>query len=193
MQPRRRQTWQCERQQSGARHHFTPVLQFTVQSAILKENILEWWGRITDTCAEYKGVIWRLTGLATKWRRMACVGRSRQGARYIVSSCQSSCRNKSETNAIAEWRDKNRKRGEKREGDVSKTSLNRCTFTVTQRNKWSPLKRELCFTKGLGRETSNFAILLLKVFFCLGWSVGGFVVHWQLRQSGSQAHLRLGN
>lgn len=130
-------------------------------------------GRITDTCAEYKRAIWRLTGWATKWRWMACVGRSRQGARYIVSTCQSSCGNKSETNAFAEWRDKNRKRGEKREGDVFKTSLNRCTFTVTQRNKWSPLKAELCFTKGLGRETSNFAILLLKVFFCLCWSVGG--------------------
>lgn len=150
-------------------------------------------GGITDTCAEYKRLIWRLTRLATKWRRMACVGRSRQGASYIVSTCQSFRRNKSETNAIAEWQDKNRKYWEKREGDVFKTSLNRRTFTVTQRNKWNPLKRELCFSKGLGRETSNFAILLLKVFFCLGWSVGGFVAHWQLKQSGSQAHLRLGN
>ncbi len=34
-------TLNCEQQQSGARHHFTPVLQFTVQSASLKENILE--------------------------------------------------------------------------------------------------------------------------------------------------------
>lgn len=107
MQPRRRQTWQCEQQQSGARHDFTPVLQFTVQSASLKENILEWWEGLSIRVPNTKGwfgTLSCLTGLATKWRWMACVGRSRQGARYIVSTCHSSCRNKSETNAITEWR-----------------------------------------------------------------------------------------
>jgi len=79
------------------------------------------------------GAVACLPGLATKWRRMACVGRSCQGASYIVSTCQSSCGSKSETNASAEWRDKNRKRGKKGEGDVFKTSLNGCTFTVTKK------------------------------------------------------------
>lgn len=100
MQQRRRQTWQCEQQQSGARHHFTPVLQFTVQSARLKENILEWWEglpiRVPNTKGWF-GALSCLTRLATKWRWMACVGRSRQGARCIVVTCQSSRRNKSET------------------------------------------------------------------------------------------------
>lgn len=133
-------------------------------------------GRITNTCAEYKRVIWRLMGLATKWRWMACVGRSRQGVRYIVSTCQSSCGNKSETNAIAEWRDKNRKRGEKREGDVFKTSLNRCTFTVTQRNKWNPLKGELCFTKGPEQRNQQFCDSSFEGFLLFGvecWGVCG--------------------
>lgn len=57
----------------------------------------------------------------------------------------------------------------KREGDVFKTRMNRCTFTVR------PFQQRAVSPKGLGRETSNFAILLLKVFFCLGWSVGSGV------------------
>ncbi len=179
MQPRRRQTWQCEQQQSGARHHFTPVLQFTVQSASLKENILEWWEglpiRVPNTKGWF-GALSCLTGLATKWRWMACVGRSRQGARYIVSTCQSSCRNKSETNAIAEWRDKNRKRGKKREGDVFKTSLNRCTFTVTQRHKWSPLKRRAVFYQRTGQRNQQFCDSSFEGFLLFGvecWGVCG--------------------
>lgn len=179
MQLRRRQTWQCEQQQSGARHHFTPVLQFTVQSASLKENILEWWEglpiRVPNTKGWF-GALSCLTGLATKWRWMACVGRSRQGARYIVSTCQSSCRNKSETNAIAEWRDKNRKRGKKREGDVFKTSLNRCTFTVTQRHKWSPLKRRAVFYQRTGQRNQQFCDSSFEGFLLFGvecWGVCG--------------------
>lgn len=55
MQPRRRQTWQCEQQQSGARHHFTPALQFTVQSASLRENISEWWEGLPIRVPNTKG------------------------------------------------------------------------------------------------------------------------------------------
>lgn len=96
MQQRRRQTWQCEQQQSGARHHFTPVLQFTVQSTRLKENILEWSVGLAIRVQNTKGwfgTLSCLTGLATKWRQMTCVGRSCQGARYIVVTCQLSHRN----------------------------------------------------------------------------------------------------
>ena len=66
MQPRRRQTWQCERQQSGARHHFTPVLQFTVQSASLKENILEWWEGLPIRVPNTKGVSLAPDGVSDK-------------------------------------------------------------------------------------------------------------------------------
>lgn len=107
--------------------------------------------------------------------------------RRIVRTCQSSCGGiKMEPVAWLHGETEG-----KREGDVFKTRMNRCTFTVR------PFQQRAASPKGLGRETSNFAILLLKVFFCLGWSVGsgvgGSAAHWQLRQSGSQAHLRLGN
>lgn len=85
-----------------------------------------------------------------------------------ATTCQSSCRggNKSETNAIAEWvREKSKARRGKEAwggrgggggggggGDVSKTSLNGHTFTVAQRNKWTPLSEETCC-----RETGNFS------------------------------------
>lgn len=65
---------------------------------------------------------------------------------------------------------------QRREGDVFKTSLNGCTFTVTQRNKWSPLKRRAVFYQRTGQRNqqfcdSSFEGFLLFVLEC--WGVCG--------------------
>lgn len=70
----------------------------------------------------------------------------------------------------------NRKRGKKREGDVFKTSLNRCTFPVTQRNKRSSLKRRAVFYQKMGQRNQQFCNSSFEGFLLFGvdcWGVCG--------------------
>lgn len=55
-----------------------------------------------------------------------------------------------------------------------KQALNRGTFTVTQRRKWS-LFEDVFNQKHRAHKPAIFSILLLKDFLCSGWSVWGFV------------------
>lgn len=77
---------------------------------------------------------------------------------------------------MAEWRDKNRERGVRREGDVFKTTFNGCTFTVSQRNKWSPLKRRAVFYQRTGQRNQQFCDSSFEGFLLFGvecWGVCG--------------------
>lgn len=176
MQQRRRQTWQCEQQQSGARHHFTPILQFTVQSARLKENIFEWSEglliRVQNTKGWFGDLSW-LTRLATKWRWM--VRRKVSPRQRVHSGCFRRNKNLTEPSLNGET---NRERGMRRVGDVWKTCLNRCTFTVTQRKKWSPLRRRVLFYQRTGWRNQQFCDSSFEGFLLFGvkcWGVCGML------------------
>lgn len=73
-------------------------------------------------------------------------------------------------------RQKSKSAARKREGDVLKTSLNGCTFTVTQRNKWKPLKGELCFYQRTEQRNQQFCDSSFEGFLLFGvecWGVCG--------------------
>lgn len=136
-------------------------------------------GRITDTCAEYKRVIWCFIVPDEVSNKMAVDGmcgkvspRREVHSGYLSVLSQEEKRNQ----AIAEWRDKNREHSTRREGDVFKTSLNRCTFTVTQRNKWSPLKGRTVFYQKTGQRNQQFCDSSFEGFLLFGveyWGVCG--------------------
>ena len=103
------------------------------------------------------------------------LGEARGAWRLLVSPPRGK---KSETEPIAEWRDRNRERAAagEREGDVLKTSLNGCTFTVTQRNKWSPLRGRAVFYQRTGQRNQQFWDSSFEGFLLLGvecWGVCG--------------------